>query len=124
MVKILIMNTIFNEKISQNFQKSVKIKDVCAQFGVQLIRKHEIRKFKDWYYLTRIEGMLFAKKYPIFGFDINIDRVDELLYGLDSTLENYVNSCNEFCDQAKLMIMGFSQRLIIWTCFSVTFAFL
>ena len=30
---------------------------------------------------------LFATKYPVVGFDINLDRVDELMTGVDSTLE-------------------------------------
>ena len=30
---------------------------------------------------------LFATKYPVIGFDINIDRVNELMAGIDSTLE-------------------------------------
>ena len=30
---------------------------------------------------------LFATKYPVVGFDINSDRVDELMTGVDSTLE-------------------------------------
>lgn len=30
---------------------------------------------------------LFATKYPVIGFDINQDRVDELMQGIDSTLE-------------------------------------
>ncbi len=30
---------------------------------------------------------LFATKFPVIGFDINIDRVNELMAGIDSTLE-------------------------------------
>ena len=30
---------------------------------------------------------LFATKYPVVGFDINIDRISELMLGIDSTLE-------------------------------------
>ncbi len=30
---------------------------------------------------------LFATKFPVIGFDINIDRVNELISGIDSTLE-------------------------------------
>ena len=30
---------------------------------------------------------LFATKYPVVGFDINTDRITELMTGVDSTLE-------------------------------------
>jgi len=30
---------------------------------------------------------LFATKYPVVGFDINADRISELISGIDSTLE-------------------------------------
>ena len=30
---------------------------------------------------------LFATKYSVFGFDINKDRVNEIMLGIDSTLE-------------------------------------
>ena len=30
---------------------------------------------------------LFATKYPVVGFDINTDRISELMSGVDSTLE-------------------------------------
>ena len=30
---------------------------------------------------------LFATKYPVVGFDINTDRIAELMSGIDSTLE-------------------------------------
>ena len=30
---------------------------------------------------------LFANKFPVVGFDINIDRVNELMAGIDSTME-------------------------------------
>ena len=29
---------------------------------------------------------LFATKYPVVGFDINTDRISELMSGIDSTL--------------------------------------
>jgi len=32
-------------------------------------------------------AVAFAEKYPVIGFDINQNRIDELLRGVDSTLE-------------------------------------
>jgi UDP-N-acetyl-D-galactosamine dehydrogenase len=32
-------------------------------------------------------AVAFAEKYPVIGFDINQNRVNELLNGVDSTLE-------------------------------------
>ncbi len=44
----------------------------------------------------------FAKKYSTFGFDINLNRIDELNKGIDNTLEIDLNEVNEnMCSNEK-----------------------
>jgi len=44
----------------------------------------------------------FAKKYPVIGFDINRERIDELNSGIDRTCEADADELNEVMRKAKL----------------------
>ena len=53
---------------------------------------------------------LFATKYSVVGFDINTDRISELMSGVDSTLE---------VDNETLQSVLVSEDLRFkWTCFA------
>ena len=41
-------------------------------------------------------AVAFAEKYPVIGFDINQNRVNELLGGVDNTLEIENYNLNQF----------------------------
>ena len=51
---------------------------------------------------------LFATKYSVVGFDINTDRISELMSGVDSTLE---------VDNETLQSVLVSETLILMDCF-------